>query len=77
MLPRVVLRFHSTAAVVQRRAPRPKWLVGAVAAGVVGGSWFATSIYGPGEVAGDEGEVSRLQRITVVLAYAHCMPAHH
>jgi hypothetical protein len=58
MLPRVVLRFHSTATIVQRRASRPKWLVGAVAVGAVGGSWLATSFYGPGEVAGDEGEVS-------------------
>jgi hypothetical protein len=72
MLPRVVLRFHSTAAVAQRRAPRPKWLLGAVAAGVVGGNWFATSLSGPSEVTGDQGEVSRLEGISVVPAYAQC-----
>jgi hypothetical protein len=49
MLPRVVLRFHSTATVVQRRARRPGWFTGAAAAaGVVGGTWLATSLYDSG-----------------------------
>lgn len=51
----VLLRFSSsTATAVQRRALRPKWLVGAVAAGVVGGTWFAASIPDDDSAAGDE-----------------------
>lgn len=54
MLTRVVLRFHSTATVVQRQPKRPRWLLGAVAAGVVGGGWIA-SLHGTGgDVQGDE-----------------------
>lgn len=55
----VLLRFTHT--VVPRRSPRPKWIVGAVAAGVVGGSWFAaSSLHDAGE--GDAQEVGTAQR---------------
>lgn len=75
LIPRVVLRFTSTASAAAKKpssSRRPRWLLGAVAAGVAGGTWIASSL--PPVPAGDE-QVSKKRQQSCCCAWTvDCQP---